>query len=212
MQNINSNSSRVSAFSGIKSIFLPSGLVFFIYLVVSMLLLALANANNIWHHFSGYFSHQDGFDLGSKIPLINTLSKSYQGRVLQIIFWIIVGIAIYSLFWFLRNIINNIRNDVVAGSYVRPRDYNVSNYWKPILVRKILFGFSLLLLIAYFFMSIRMVLVLGSVCYDYVVKFQPARSSLYILVGILATCLLLHVFIILCKFCARSWQFIYTDL
>jgi hypothetical protein len=212
MPNINSNSNRVSTFSGLKSILLPSGLEVFLYLVVSILLLSLSNAKKIWHYFSGYFSHQSGFDLGSKIPGINTLSKAYQGRVLQIIFWVIVGIAIYTLFWFLRNIVNNVRNDVVAGSYVRPRDYKVSNYWKSILMRKILFGLSVVLLIVYLYAGIQMVAQLGSLCYDYVTKFQPIHSTLYILGGLFFTCLLLHVFIILCRVSARSWQFIYTDL
>lgn len=214
MQNINSNSSRVFFSSRFKAVFLPSRLDFSLYIVVSLLLLTLVNVKRIWHYFNRYFPGNDGsgLSISDKIPLLHSLSKAYQGRVLQVVFWIIVGIAIYILFWFIRNITNNIRNDVVAGSYVRPKDYNVSNYWKPILVRKTLFGLSVVFLAAYIYAGIKMIMELGSLCYDYVTRFEAIHSTLYIIAAIIASTILVHIFIILCKVSARSWQFIYTDL
>ena len=111
-----------------------------LYLFMSLVVLLLVNARAIFNYFSS--NNLTGQSIGD---IIDRKAKNFQsiwaqisqGRILQIIFWALVGIFIYITVWFIRNILLNIRNDIVADEYVHPLSYKRSKYWHTVIGRKI---------------------------------------------------------------------------
>src|SRR5476651_180307 len=82
-----------------------------IYLFMSLLTLLLLNAGAIWRYFSSNELAGQSFAniLGENTKgFQDFLSQISQGRILQILFWALIGIFIYIIVWFIRNILLNI--------------------------------------------------------------------------------------------------------
>jgi hypothetical protein len=213
MSNINSYNSKT--ISSPRDFLVPTRLHFFLYFLLSVLILTFTNGHRIWEYFSSNVIQNTnlGALISDRFPAVhNLLSKISQGRALQILFWIFVGTTLYTIFWFLRNVLNNLRNDVVASEYIHPKDYSSQSYWRSIILRKILFGFTSLILLAFIYAAIKLCLALGSLCHSAITSFHLGHSLLQIVFAVALVTLVLHILVVLCKVVVHAWQFIYVDL
>lgn len=186
-----------------------------LYLFMSLVALLLLNANPIWHYFSSH--NLAGQSLGQVIGqnahgVQSFLAHVSQGRVLQVIFWALVGIFIYILVWFVRNILLNVRNDIVADEYIHPKGYSRSSYWHSVIGRKVFFGISLIVLIGYLYSLARLLPLLAKVCQDAVNNFSWSPSLVKLFGSWLAVAFLLYLLILLGRVSAIVWRLIYQDL
>lgn len=214
MINVGSYISKSSDF--IKKLIVPSLPQALLYLLVAVLLITFLNIRPIWNDFSqalllqpqdfgGVISRQD--EGINKIWYIFT-----QSNLLQIIFWALVGCITYLLIWFIRSIFINLRNDVVADEYVHPASYNREGYWESVMAHKVLFGSSIVILIAYLYANIKVQPLLAGVTYAAIKNFQLLPSTLQLIAVMVGTAFLLHIFVILARVTVNSWRFIYKDL
>jgi hypothetical protein len=199
-----------------RKFLLPGGWQILLYGLVSALLLIILNIKEAWKYLNNTVLKPDGgLDnvLANQAPglhkFLNALSQSV---LLQFVFWLFVGCAVYIFIWFIKNIAINVLNDIVADKYIHPKGYDRARYWESIFSRKIFFGLSILLLVIYSFASIRLVSLLANLCYDRVVSFHAPKSLPAIILAMLATTVVIYFLILLVHTVVNSWRLIYKDL
>jgi hypothetical protein len=210
-----SSSATVGATS--KNFLIPTWSQLVLYLLISLLLLTVFNLRQLWEYLNNNILASDGLGLGSVISenasglhkLLNSLSQSI---ILQVAFWVCIGSLIYMLIWFVRNVVINILNDVVADSYVHPSSYSRFHYWESIIARKIFFGISLTVLLFYFFAGWRLMSSLAELAYQLFPQFTTPQNLLELTGAVLVTMALVHSFILITHITINSWRFIYRDL
>jgi len=211
-QNLSYNS-RIKP--SLRRFLLPSLAYSAFYLFVSLLTLLMLNSQHIWRYFS---SHDlAGQSLGQAIGqnakgVQSFFSRISEGRILQILFWALIGIFIYILVWFIRNILLSVRNDIVADEYIHPHAYNRANYWHSVIGRKVFFTFSALVLVGYVYSCVKLLPLLASVCRNAISDFSWSPSIVELIGSWLAVAFLLYLLLLLGRVTAIIWRLIYQDL
>jgi hypothetical protein len=198
-----------------KNFLVPTSTQLVLDMLIAILLLFFFNVGRLWNYLNQYVLSQEG-GLGGVVgnstlhKIFNTISQS---TILQVAFWVCIGSLVYVLIWFLRNIVINILNDVVADSYVHPRGYSRVNYWESIIARKIFFGVSVIVLVFYFFAGWRLLSSLAAQIYTlFGHYYDPPINLLRVASIVVITMAVVHVFMIICHIAVNSWRFIYRDL
>jgi hypothetical protein len=163
-----------------KRFLLPGGWQILLYALISVLLLIAFNLKAAWHYLNNsVLKPEGGLDniLAHQAPGVHKVLNSVsQSILLQFVFWLFVGCAIYIFIWFAKNIAINVLNDIVADNYVHPKSYNRALYWESVIARKIFFGLSVFLLFTYIVVAIKLLSLLANLCYDRVVSFNATQS------------------------------------
>lgn len=178
-----------------------------LYFMVGFILLVALNCRNIWHYFTnkalGVSSEQVG--------LTNFFSSFSGNRLTQILLWALLGLWLYVVFWFLRGIIVNIYNDVIADEYLHPKNYHRAQYWKSVVGLKVFFIASLVVTILYTIFAISLLSELSFIFYQAIENFKWGHSSLVWSLGILAAGLITYVFVTLVHLSVNSVRAIYKN-
>lgn len=215
MNNIESQSTIIAKDATSKQFLQLSISRLLLYLVLSILLLAVLNAKHLWNYLiKNIFSGHGG--LGHSIPqkswighTLNTLSHS---AILQVIFWVVVGCVVYTVLWFVRNIITNLMNDIAADRYIHPATYKSYLFWRSVMIRKIFSGASLIVLIIYIGIFISAVTDLANICYGLVTNFATMNDLLQLLGAVVLTVGLIYFLVLIARVTIFSWRMIYRDL
>lgn len=210
-QKIKSHNSE--QFNLVKDLFLPSPLHLVLYLLTGTVILAAINTTRFWNYLShnpvGRTRSLELFGSGNGSDGI--LGGSTSGRVSQMLVWGLVGITIYVVIWFLKNIIINLRNDVVADEYVHPHSYDRTKYWKSVIARKVLFIFIVGVFTGYLYLLTQLTPILQGYFFQMVTQINGTTLS-YGMASVASAALLLHVSISLFRLTISAWRFIYADL
>jgi hypothetical protein len=211
--NIKSSNSNLGNSS---SYVFPSIYQLILYFLVSILILTLLNIKNAWTYLNDtVLKPNGGLDsiVAQSAPgvhhFLNSLSQSI---ILQVIFWIFVGCAVYLLIWFIKNVAINLLNDITADQYIHPKTYRRSLYWSGILSRRIFFWTSAIVLLGYLIESARFMGYIADICYQAILVFKPLQSSLDILESAIVTTGLIYILVLITHVCINSWRLIYKDL
>lgn len=184
-------------------------------LIIGTILLAFLNSRAIWSYLnSNHWLQSQQLDFGdilnAKIQHIYYyFSGLAGGRFLQIVFWLIVGCLIYLLIWFMINIITDIRNDIVADSYVHPRFYNRAAYWQSIIFDRILLVSIVVVFLVYIFLFLKFLPKLAKLCYEALQSFSLPHSPLVIVACIIGLAVLLQALGLLSRLLINAWKYIY---
>jgi hypothetical protein len=214
MQTIRSHSSGNSSF--LKQFIIPSPIQVLLYLLSAFVILAAINSLAIWHYLNddpagqqravSIFVDSSGSQSGSGL-----LSSIGQGRLLQIFLWTLIGVVIYSVIWFIKNLLNSVRNDIVADEYVHPKSYNRVGYWKSILLRKAFFILCVSVLLGFIYAMVQILPLLSTIFYQSIQNFRLADIPGVLLCS-LALAILMYILIVIIRITSNSWRFIYADL
>jgi len=208
---ISSYNSRQAAKEDLRHIFIPSGLEISLYLIVGSLVLLLLNARVLWDYFNNSSVGDENLRdlIAQSIPGVDTLSRVAQGRVFLAFFWAIVGILIYSLYWFVKSIAVNFRNDIVVGEYfVHPENFSKKRYWISIASSNLFFAINCILFIAFIYAAVRLAIVLGKFCYTSFINFTAVSTLPRLAGAVVAIALLFHLLFMLLHIIVRSWRHI----
>ncbi len=197
----------------VKDLFLPNPFHMLLYLLTSVVVLVALNASKFWDYLTRDYNGQaHSLELfGSGEDGSGILGSSTSGRLGQMLVWGLVGVVIYIVIWFLKNIVTNLHNDVIADEYVHPHSYNRTKYWKSVVSRKALFVVIASVLVGYIYLVIQLLPVLISYFYQMVINFNY-QNGLYGLASVASTTLLMHILVSLCRLTISAWRFIYADL
>ena len=214
MKSIRSHSSDNTPF--LRQFIVPSPVQILLYILSGLVILGAINSRAIWQYLNNdplgqqravsIFVENSGSQSGSGF-----LSSLAQGRLPQILLWTLIGIVIYSVIWFIKNLLNNVRNDIVADEYVHPKSYNRLGYWRSILVRKAFFAFNIAVLLGFFYAAARLLPLVSSLFYQSIHNFRLADIS-GVLVSSLIVAFLMHILVVVIHTTVNSWRFIYADL
>lgn len=199
-----------------KQFLLPSGIQLVLYVLISLLILLILNLKNAWDYLNHtVLSPQGGLDkiIAQKSPeLHKVLTSLSQSIILQVVFWVFVGCAVYVVIWFIRNVSINLLNDFVADKYVHPDSYHRAAYWGSILARKVFFWVSAIVLVFYLIAGARLLVYMSDLCYRFVINFHGLHSFWEIVQIIAATTGLIYLLILIIHVVVNSWRLIYKDL
>jgi hypothetical protein len=200
--------------SPVKKLLVPDFLQLTTYAMVSILLLAIMRLGEIWGWFSKSVSKPNTSDQFASNPtmLHNVWESVSQGRTPQVIFWIIVGISVYGFVWFLWNISNNVRNDLIAGDYVHPRNYDTKKYWQSLIARKIFFVLAVMIFIFYLVVYIKLFALMAALCQNTISDFEVEKSLSILISCPLVGAVLTHILVVIARIAMNSWRTIYIDL
>jgi hypothetical protein len=199
-----------------KSLLVPSVSQFFLYFLIGLLVLIILNLGKAWSYLNDTVLKPEGglsSIINTNAPeahnVLNSLSHSI---ILQVVFWVFVGCAVYIILWFFRNITINLLNDITADQYVHPASYKRYKFWSGIIARRIFFWLSAVILVLFTLASARTLLYLSNFSYDAVVNFQSLQSSIDIIGSLIATTAMIYVLVILVHIVINSGRLIYKDL
>jgi hypothetical protein len=199
-----------------KSFLVPSVSQFFLYFLVSLLLLIALNVDKAWDYLNyTVLKPEGGLDsiISTNAPGIHkVLNSLFQSIVLQIIFWVFVGCAVYIILWFVRNVAINLINDLTADQYVHPANYKRYKFWSGIIARRIFFWISAAVLVAYIFVSAKTLLYLAHFSYDAVINFQKLQSIIDIAGSLIAVTSMVYITVLLVHVVINSGRLMYKDL
>jgi hypothetical protein len=200
----------------VRQLFVPNPVKILLYLLTGFITLAVSNIVNFWTYF---YATPDGqkqvIDIFGGGPGLQDqggfFSTTLQGRLGQIVVWGLIGIGIYIAIWFIKNIITNLRNDVVADEYVHPHSYSRTSYWRSIAVRKGMFILIGGVLLGYMFLCYQLLPILSNIFFTAITNIDTG-SGLNTLTTTVAVALMLHVLVVLIQLAIHSWRFISSDL
>jgi hypothetical protein len=199
-----------------KNILVPSLSQFFLYFLVSLLLLIALNIGKAWDYLNNsVLKPEGGLDsiIASNAPAVHKVINSlFQSIVLQVVFWVFVGCTVYIVLWFFRNIFINLINDITADQYVHPASYKRYKFWSGIFARRIFFWISAAILAAYIFVSAKTLHYLASFSYDAVTDFQKIQSSIDLVGSLIAITSMIYILVLLLHVVINSGRLIYKDL
>jgi hypothetical protein len=199
-----------------RNVLVPSPSQFFLYFLISFLLLIALNIKNAWDYLNQIvLKPQGGLDsiIADKAPGVhNILTSLSQSILLQVIFWVFVGCVVYIIIWFVKNIAINLLNDITADQYIHPSSYKRGKFWGGIFARRIFFWINAAILVVYLAVSARMFVYLADLCYDSVTDFATVQSSLQIVGSLLAATSAIYICVLLVHVTMNSWQLMYKDL
>jgi hypothetical protein len=199
-----------------KDILVPSFSQFFLYFLVSLLLLVALNIGKAWDYLNNsVLKPEGGLDslIATHAPGIHkVLNSLFQSIVLQVIFWVFVGCAVYVILWFVRNIAINLLNDLTADQYVHPAAYKRYKFWSGIIARRTFFWISALILVAYLLVSAKTLLYLANFSYDAVINFQKIQSTIDIAGSLIAVTSMIYILVLLSHIVINSGRLMYKDL
>ena len=211
-----SSSSHNSRFSiSARQFFIPSRAQLFMYVLISSLLLVLLNGQTIWSKLKTNLQADITFSdviVGNAPFLQKVIDRLSHSRIPEIIFWLLIGCAVYIIVWFGHNITSNIRNDVVADSYLHPIKYDRRLFWQSIIARKILLFFSILVLIAYIIVGLKFLPIVAKFFYSAIDDFRLSPSVVEIIISVSIITFLLYLFILLVHLTINLWRLVYRNL
>lgn len=211
MTKITSHNSRPDGLA--RQLFLPDLAQISLYILSSILILALGNINAFWDYLNhDPIGQQKAANIfigeGGNGGFLNNIT---QNRLSQVIFWILVGSVIYAVIWFLKNIVTNLHNDVIADEFVHPKAYNRAKYWESVISRKLLFTFICVVLIGFLYAAIKLLPSLSGIFFSAIYNFKFSNLG-DIAEAVLILAFLLHILVVLTRLTANSWRFIHADL
>lgn len=212
-RSLQSYNSRVK--NSLRLFLQPGGADIALYLFLAMMLLLGLNAKNIWDYFSSQnlVSQNLGQLISQNEPWIPTfLKKLSEGRLLQGVFWAVLGTFIYILVWSLRNLTVNIRNDIVADEYIHPAEYKRFLYWRSIIARKVTFVVATVVWVAFIISSVQLISSLANLCRQAVSNSNWMSSVMQLLGCWIVVSILIYLFMLLSRIVMIGWRLIYTDL
>jgi hypothetical protein len=193
-----------------RSLYLPSSDETLLYLVLAFGLLCLVNIVNIWHYFNQtYVGQNEGFSsvLNQNTPFLSKISNAFSGGpLLQFLFWFVIGSACYVLYWFIKTIAINFRDDIVVEKYYLDRASAKRRFLLSAITRRVFFVAATLALIVYVLLAVRAFVKLGNIFYDSLFVNFDAKHWLLVVGPILLSFLLLHFFIVSLRLAAISWR------
>lgn len=198
-----------------RQFFLPSRAQFFMYILVSSLVLIFLNGQTIWNNFKGNLQSDltlSDVVIGNAPVLQKVIDQLAHSRVPEIVFWLMVGCGVYIIVWFIRNISGNVINDVVADSYLHPKNYSRWMFWQSVIARKILFFFCIFLLIVYVFTGIKFLPAVARFFYSAIDGFSLSPSIVQIIISVFITSFVLYLFILLVHLTVNLWRLVYRNL
>ena len=203
-QNIESHNTKEV---GGYSLWLPSRSQAALYLLIASLILVALNFKDLWDYLNDNVLANDNAS-----GLNGWLSGDIPTRVLQVIFWLFIGCMVYVFIWFAGNVINNIRNDIVAGGYVYPSAASKNRYWQRILGYKASFVASLLALAGLLIAGSELSAELARVANRTVQNFSWQSGSLKLAGCWLAMALLIYLLTRLTHLVAATGQAVFKGL
>jgi|SRR5581483_11328469 len=210
---LQSYNSRVK--NSLRLFLMPGPADIALYLFLALMLLLGLNAINIWDYFSSHnlVSQNLGQLISQNEPWIpNFLKRLSEGRLLQGVFWAVLGIFIYILVWSLRNLTVNIRNDIVADEYIHPAEYKRFIYWRSIIGRKVMFVVAVVVWVAYIISGVQLVSSLATTCRQAVASSDWLSILTQLLGCWIVVSVLIYLLILLGRVVMIGWRLIYTDL
>jgi hypothetical protein len=185
-------------------------------MLVSILMLIILNIKKLWDYLNiTVLAPQGGLDkiIAEKAPALhNLLNSLFQSVALQFLFWLFIGCVIYIFIWFAKNIVINIRNDLVADRFLHPLNYQRYKYWESVISRKVFFWISIAVLAIYIISCYRLVVSLAASCYNQIEHFHSWSSLAVISEAVLATTGIIYILVLLLHLVINTWQLIYKDL
>lgn len=207
--------SHNSFFEAFKGFLVPDPTGVVLYFSVSVVLLGLLNSKALWHWLNGSLVVSDS---GAALPVTYTptIDRLWafvsESQLLQVLFWVVVGIVAYTLVWFVWNVINNLRNDIVASDYVHPSSYTRLNYWRSVLASKVIFVVSIIVLLVYLVLFFKLFSVIANLSLSAVDNFRLINSLVLLISSPLAGTFLIYFLVILGRVAKNSWESIYKGL
>lgn len=213
--NIHSYNSRPSEV--LKQLFIPTPSQLVLDFTLAIMILLSLNVRAIWHYFTRGITPDSQVELGSliseRLPFVTDfLDRLARSRLIQILFWLFIGCVVYLVIWLIGNFITNIRNDIVADEYMHPKSYDRSGYWGSVLAHKVMFVCTVFILLAYTLAGSKLIISLGTLCYQALLEFHWLRSPATLLGALLVSVLILQIFFFLLGFVRNTWRIIYRDL
>lgn len=211
-----SSSSHNSRFAiSARQFFIPTRTQLFLYTLISSLLLVLLNGQTIWSKFKTNLQADITFSdviVGNAPFMQQVIDRLLHSRVPEIVFWLLIGCGVYIIVWFIHNITSNIRNDVVADSYLHPTNYDRRLFWQSVIARKILLFSCVIVLITYIAASLKFMPVLAKFFYSAIDGFRLSPSVVEIILSVAITTLLIYLFILLIHLTVNLWRLVYRNL
>jgi hypothetical protein len=197
--------------SPVKDFFVPSFAGGIILFLLGALMLLIYSFNQIINWVgSNYLDAADTLHLNIGV-FSNGVSKSFDnafgGRLGQIIVWSIVGALCYILIWFVKNMFNSFENDVIIDHYLHPKSYSRAGYWGSTMAGIIFFGVILILLVAYTYIALKVIMPgVSALTSSSINDFRLPLSLLYLVMCVLASALLIYLWTRLAKVVAHTWK------
>ncbi len=199
----------------VARLLIPAPAEVFLYLLISLLSLLFMNVRQLWSYFTNdvLASKADFNSIVSGTPWLQKVTSAiYQSRLLQVLFWLFMGCAVYVLIWFLGNIYNNVRNDFVADSYIHPNDYDRKRFWESVVGRKVFFVIIVVLTLAYLLTVIRIMPLLGGLCRSAVQNFSWNPGLPELIGSWVAIAIFIYIFVFLLRLSVNAWKLIFVEL
>jgi hypothetical protein len=206
---IESYNSQQEQREDLKRVFWPSLLDFLFYLIAGGLILLLLNTPAVWRYFNSSIPDQQSIRdiITQSLPFMNKLGDATQGRVFLALFWMVVGLVVYILYWFLNSMFINFRNNIIVGQhYLHPTDFSRTRYWVSIFNRNLFFTVNLLVIVAYIYAGVKLMIALGKFSSSGFSSFQPFDSLSKTGLAVICAAFVLHFFFMLIHITIRSWR------
>lgn len=199
----------------LREFFIPQYSQIVQYFFVGSIFMLLENAGELWHRFSlGYLDNDSlGSVLDKSAPAFTRFLNSIGNSKLPVaFFWILIGCTVYILIWLLLNIFNNLRNDVIASSYIPNGSPKKLKFWESVIFHKFLLFSSIGLLIGYIFAGLKIASPLANIFLSSITDFSFPFKLIESVAALTAAAFLMYIFSLLLRLSANMWRLVYRNL
>jgi hypothetical protein len=195
----------------IKGFFVPSVAAWFLFFLLSGILLLIYTFSQILDWF-GNDSLRSTETFNQSLQLFNSrfgsaFDSALGGRLGQVIIWSFVGALVYILIWFVKNMFNSVENDLIIDRYDHPKNYDRTKFFGVAIGELMLFMALLVVLAFYTYAGFNIIMpATAGMLSSSINKFLLPNSLLAILLSIVIPTLGIYAWSIIAKLMFRLWQ------
>jgi hypothetical protein len=195
----------------VKDFFVPSFAGGLLFLLLGAVILALFNLNQILSWVgNSYLENAGRLSLGINVfnnGVTTSFDHAFGGRLGQIIVWSLVGALAYITLWFLKNLLNSFENDVIVDHYLHPSSFSRAGYWGSAFAGMIFFAAVAIVLIAYTFLAIKVILPASAALSSSAINnFKLPDSILFLILCVLIPAAAIYIWTLLIKTLSHLWK------
>lgn len=188
----------------VKNLFVPPLLVWLLYALISLIVLAFLNLNVFWQNLLGRpFTF-------SEVSTLSDRFLEFQDRLgtpIVMLFWLFIGAATYTIIWLIENVLFIAKIEVEESKYVYRSPIMRHQYWEATIKSNLFLFFIVLLWVTLIALYLRVLLPAFSHLFQSGLYSAPIYQRLLnIVVAMIGNILAIYLLMLMRRIITHSWN------
>lgn len=188
----------------LKNLFVPPLLVWLLYALISLIVLAFLNLNVLWQNLLGQQI------TAAEVATLSDRFLEFQDRLgtpIVMVFWLFIGALTYLIIWLAENVLFIAKTEVQESQYVYQNPILQHYYWQAAIKSNLFLFFMVLAWVSFIALYLRVLLPAFSHLFQSGLYSAPIyQRFLNIIVALIGNILVIYLLMLMRRLITYSWN------